>query len=115
MSADERGVQDAVRWLESRVRKDPEDFVAHNKLGGYYLQRLRETGDATFLARASRAARASLALRGSAMLAPAAGPIPAEDEGCAAPSRATVTRGLNSSHSLAWSFTTILTGTGFRH
>ena len=58
---DDPRVQEAIRWLEDKVQKDPEDFVAHNKLADQYLQRLRETGDATFLTRASRAARASLA------------------------------------------------------
>src|SRR6202040_3595666 len=68
-----------------------------------------------FLNRLSNAARASLALRGSVRGTPETGPTPYEEEGCAAPSRATVTRGLNRSHWLAWSFTTIRTGTGFRH
>jgi Flp pilus assembly protein TadD len=60
LAGDDRNAQGAIRWLESRVQRDPEDFVAHNKLASAYLQRLRETGDATFLTRASRAARASL-------------------------------------------------------
>jgi tetratricopeptide (TPR) repeat protein len=61
LASDERTLENTVRWLEHRVGKDPDDFVAYNKLASAYLQRLRETGDATFLARASRAARASLA------------------------------------------------------
>lgn len=51
----------AIRFLEDRVKRDPDDFIAYNKLAGYYLQRLRETGRTTYLDRASRAAKASLA------------------------------------------------------
>jgi len=61
LASDDRTFAHMVGWLENRVRKDPEDFVAYNKLAGAYLQRLRETGDATFLTRGSQAARASLA------------------------------------------------------
>jgi tetratricopeptide (TPR) repeat protein len=50
----------AIRFLEQRVKQDPDDFIAHNKLAGYYRQVLRETGDLTYLDLASRAARASL-------------------------------------------------------
>src|SRR5581483_8529239 len=50
----------AIRWLEDRVRKDPDDFIAHNKLADYYLQRLRETGNVRWLELAARTARASL-------------------------------------------------------
>lgn len=50
----------AIRFLEQRVRLDPDDFIAHNKLGGYYLLRLRETGNATYLDLAKRTAEASL-------------------------------------------------------
>lgn len=60
-SGDDSSVRETIRWLESRVQKDADDFVAYNKLGALYLQRLRETGDATFLAQTFRAARASLA------------------------------------------------------
>jgi tetratricopeptide (TPR) repeat protein len=51
-----------IRWLEARVKDDPQDFIAHNKLAGYYLARQRETGDASYLELAARAARASLAV-----------------------------------------------------
>lgn len=50
----------AIRFLETRVRKDPDDFIAYNKLQGYYLLRLRETGNVTWLDLATRAAQASL-------------------------------------------------------
>jgi tetratricopeptide (TPR) repeat protein len=49
-----------IRDLEEKVRVDPDDFVAYNKLASYYLQRLRETSSATYLELASHAARASL-------------------------------------------------------
>jgi tetratricopeptide (TPR) repeat protein len=49
-----------IRFLEERIKRDPEDFVAHNKLAAEYLQKMRETGDVTFLNLAARAARASL-------------------------------------------------------
>src|SRR5262244_1650270 len=51
----------AIRFLENRVKMDPEDHIAYNKLGAYYLQRLRETGSLTYLELAARAADASLA------------------------------------------------------
>ena len=50
-----------TRFLEDRVKRDPEDFIAHNKLAGQYLQRLRETGDVSYLSLATKAAHASLA------------------------------------------------------
>jgi tetratricopeptide (TPR) repeat protein len=54
-------VERSIRFLEARLKKDSEDFVASNKLGGLYLQRLRETGDPTYLTLALKAARESLA------------------------------------------------------
>jgi tetratricopeptide (TPR) repeat protein len=50
-----------LRFLEERVRQDPLDFTAHNRLAALYFQQLRETGDLTFLERATREAHASLA------------------------------------------------------
>jgi tetratricopeptide (TPR) repeat protein len=50
-----------IRFLEDRVKRDPEDFIAHNKLAGQYLQRVRETGDVSYLNLAAKAAHASLA------------------------------------------------------
>jgi tetratricopeptide (TPR) repeat protein len=50
-----------MRFLEARVRRDPEDAGANARLAGVYLQRLRETGSIDYLELASRAARASLA------------------------------------------------------
>jgi tetratricopeptide (TPR) repeat protein len=48
-------------FLEERVRRDPDDIIAQNRLSEIYLQRLRETGDYTWLQRAREAARRSLA------------------------------------------------------
>lgn len=62
LSADADSVQTTIRFLEDKVKRDPEDFVAYNKLAGYYLQRLRETGSTDYLDLASRAAKASLAI-----------------------------------------------------
>jgi tetratricopeptide (TPR) repeat protein len=53
--------ENAIRFLEDRVRRDPDDFIAYNKLAAYYFQRQRETGGLNYLELASRAARASLA------------------------------------------------------
>lgn len=50
----------AIRMLEERVRQDPEDFTALNKLAGYYLQSARETGSVNYIDLAMRAARRSL-------------------------------------------------------
>ena len=50
----------AIRFLESRLKNDPEDFSANNKLAGLYLQKLRETGSAQYLELAFRTAHASL-------------------------------------------------------
>jgi tetratricopeptide (TPR) repeat protein len=52
--------EQSIRFLERRVQRDKDDFIAHNKLAGYYLQRVRESSDLTYLQLASRAAHASL-------------------------------------------------------
>jgi tetratricopeptide (TPR) repeat protein len=62
MPSDSAAVASAIRFLENRVKLDPEDHIAYNKLGGYYLQRLRETGSLSYLELASRAANASLSV-----------------------------------------------------
>jgi tetratricopeptide (TPR) repeat protein len=49
-----------IRFLEDRIKHDPEDFVSYNSLASSYLQRLRETGDLQLLTFASRAAQKSL-------------------------------------------------------
>lgn len=50
----------AVRFLEDRIKGDPDDIVALNKLSGYYLQLHRETEDVNYLALALRLAQSSL-------------------------------------------------------
>lgn len=52
--------EETIRFLEERVKKDPDDFIALNKLNGYYLQRAQESGDVSYLELAERAARGSL-------------------------------------------------------
>jgi tetratricopeptide (TPR) repeat protein len=49
------------QFLEDRVRADPDDIVAQNRLADLYLQRLRENGDYEWLRRAQEAVRRSLA------------------------------------------------------
>ena len=55
------GVDAGLRFLEERVKADPDDFIAHNQLVTRYLNQLRETGDYAWLSRARAAAEASLA------------------------------------------------------
>lgn len=52
--------ESAIRSLEEKVKADPLDFVAFNKLADYYLNRQRETGDPAYIELAARAARSSL-------------------------------------------------------
>ncbi|HXG82434.1 MAG TPA: tetratricopeptide repeat protein, partial [Pyrinomonadaceae bacterium] len=61
ISSDKNAAEQTIRFLEDKVKRDPEDFGANNKLAGQYLQRLRETGDVAYLDLAFRTARASLA------------------------------------------------------
>jgi tetratricopeptide (TPR) repeat protein len=60
LPSDEELTAETIRFLEERVHADPLDFIAYNKLCGYYLQRQRELGDVQYLELALRAARASL-------------------------------------------------------
>ena len=55
------GAEDAVSFLERKVRDDPDDFVAQNQLATRYLDLLRLTGDNEYLSKARRAADASVA------------------------------------------------------
>ena len=50
----------AVRFLEDRIKDDPDDIVALNKLSGYYLQLHRETEDVKYLRLALRLGQSSL-------------------------------------------------------
>ncbi len=61
LPSDRASAEQSIRFLEQRVQRDHEDFIAHNKLTGYYLQRVRETGDLTYLNLAARTSHASLA------------------------------------------------------
>lgn len=49
-----------IRELEEKIRQNPEDFVAHNKLSAYYMQLFREIDDDKLIEAAERAALASL-------------------------------------------------------
>lgn len=49
-----------IRFLENRIRRDADDFISANKLGGYYLLRLRETGNPDYLRLARRTGELSL-------------------------------------------------------
>lgn len=55
------GADRVQRFLEDRVRRDPDDIIAQNRLAEIYLQRLRETGDSEWLRRAGETVRRSLA------------------------------------------------------
>ena len=55
-----RSVGRSNAFLEDRVKQDPDDFVAYNKLAAYYLQNLRETGNIAYLDLTYRAAHALL-------------------------------------------------------
>ncbi|MEK6280472.1 MAG: tetratricopeptide repeat protein [Acidobacteriota bacterium] len=50
----------AVAFLEDRVKSDPDDIVALNKLSTYYVQLHRETDDVEYLDHALRSAQSSL-------------------------------------------------------
>ncbi|MBI3649665.1 MAG: tetratricopeptide repeat protein [Acidobacteria bacterium] len=58
--ADADSKESSIRFLEARIKKDKDDFIAYNKLAGYYLQGVRETGDLKYLELARRAAQSSL-------------------------------------------------------
>ena len=51
-----------IRELEEKIRQNPDDFVAHNKLSAYYMQLFREVDDDQLIEAAERSARASLAV-----------------------------------------------------
>jgi tetratricopeptide (TPR) repeat protein len=51
----------AQDFLEHRVRADPDDIIAQNRLAEIYLRRLNDNGDYEWLQRAQEAARRSLA------------------------------------------------------
>ena len=53
-------VSAAIRFLEDRVRRDPEDFIAWNQLADRYHRQLRQTGDDRFIDLEQQAAEKSL-------------------------------------------------------
>ncbi len=61
LAADAAAARGTIRFLEQRVGRDPRDFLSLNKLAGYYLQALRETGRPELIDLARRTAEASLA------------------------------------------------------
>src|SRR5262245_17612216 len=50
-----------IRFLEQRLENDPLDSVSHTRLSTVCINRMRETGDLSWLDRALQSARASLA------------------------------------------------------
>jgi len=61
LPSDEAANRQSILFLEERTKTDPEDFIAQNKLAGYYLQQVRETGDLTYLKLAAHASEISVA------------------------------------------------------
>jgi len=61
LPSDEAANRQTILFLEERTKADPEDFIAQNKLAGYYLQQVRETGDLTYLKLAAHASETSVA------------------------------------------------------
>jgi tetratricopeptide (TPR) repeat protein len=53
---------DTIRFLQDRVNRDPDDFIAFNKLASEYMQQMRETGDVSYLDLAMGTAKKSLAI-----------------------------------------------------
>src|SRR5262249_31662085 len=60
LPSDAESNERAIRFLEERVKRDRDDFIAYNKLAEFYLQRLRETGAVSYVNLALEASRASL-------------------------------------------------------
>src|SRR5215469_11510166 len=61
LPSDDAANRQTILFLEQRTKADPEDFIAQNKLAGYYLQQVRETGDLTYLKLAAHASQTSVA------------------------------------------------------
>jgi tetratricopeptide (TPR) repeat protein len=61
LPSNEAEVQESIRFYADRIKRDPGDFNAQNRLADYHLQRLRETNNAADLEAATRAARISMA------------------------------------------------------
>src|SRR6185503_17236239 len=52
--------QNTIRFLEDRLQRDPDDFIAAAKLGDAYLQSARETGAMDDYPKAERVLRSAL-------------------------------------------------------
>jgi tetratricopeptide (TPR) repeat protein len=61
LPSNEAEVAASIRFYAERVKQDPGDFNAQNRLADYHIQRLRETNNASDLEAATRAARISMA------------------------------------------------------
>ncbi len=57
----ERPALDTITQMQERLRRNPEDATAYSQLGWAFLQRVRETNDATMYAQSEKAFDASLA------------------------------------------------------
>ena len=64
-STEHNPTDQAIQSHELRVKMYPQDFAAYDGLGGAYLQKGRETGDADYYERAKVALRQSLDLQSS--------------------------------------------------
>jgi len=58
--SDEESTEISIRFFAKKVKEDPANFLAYNKLAGLHLQRLRDTGNVAYLEKALEAARSSL-------------------------------------------------------
>lgn len=52
----------SILFYENRIKNDPDDFIAHNRLASEYLGQMRLTGDTAYLELALKTAQASLAI-----------------------------------------------------
>ena len=46
--AEERAIDQALRFHQSRIAADPTDPLAHNRLAAAYIRKARESGDLTY-------------------------------------------------------------------
>ncbi|KAF0248962.1 MAG: hypothetical protein FD167_1634, partial [bacterium] len=60
LAEDTNTEEETIRFLEDRVKRDPDDMICYNMLGERYLKRLRETGNLTYLSLAEKAANESI-------------------------------------------------------
>ncbi|MBK7993669.1 MAG: tetratricopeptide repeat protein [Blastocatellia bacterium] len=62
LPSEDEAIESAIRFLEDKVKKNPNDFFAYNMLASRYLTRMRQTANMNYLELASRAVKASLAI-----------------------------------------------------